>query len=114
MLPSLLLALYALDRWSNNEQQRERDLVSSLARNLTQTLDRHLVALTDMVEVLAASRSLASGDYANFDTVARDAAAASKGDFILIDRNMQQHVNTRRPAGAPLPRAINVEALRKV
>ena len=114
ILPSLLLALYALDRWSSNEQQRERDLVASLARNLTQTLDRHLVALTDMVEVLAASRSLENGDLSTFDSAARDAAAGSKGDFVLIDRTMQQHINTRAPPGAPLPKAANVESLQKV
>ncbi len=114
VLPSLLLALYALERWSGNEQQRERDLVTSLARNLTQTLDRHLLALTNMVEVLAASRSLENGDFSTFDSVARDAATGSKGAFVLIDRNMQQHVNTRLPPGESLPKAANVEALQKV
>lgn len=114
VLPSLCLAVYAVDRWSFNEEQRERERVVSLARNLSQALDRQLETLTDMAEVLAGSRSLVAGDIRTFDDLARDAAANGKGSFILIDRAMQQLVNTHRPVGLPLPSTGNPESVQRV
>lgn len=114
VLPSLALALYTLERWSANEEMRERELVTSLARNQTQALDRHLEALKDMVEVLASSRSLPAGDIPTFDRLARDAASGSRGAFVLTDRSMQQLVNTRRGQGEVLPKSTNVDALQMV
>jgi PAS domain S-box-containing protein len=114
LLPSTIVAFYALEGWSTREAQRDRALVASLTQGLGQALDRHLSALTDTVEVLAGSRHLLSGDLKVFGELAREAASQSKGHFVLIDRSMRQLVNTRVATDAALPLTGNPTDVKRV
>jgi hypothetical protein len=56
---------------------------------------------------LAASPSLRQGDLAEFQRQAEASLALLQiGNIVLIDRNMQQLVNTFVPFGKPLPKAV--------
>lgn len=114
LIPSILLAGFALDRWSRTEEARERERVASLAQASAQSLDRHLRALINTAEVLAGSRHLQTSDIDVFESIARDAAVNADGDFVLIDPSMQQLVNTRVPIGTKLPKTSNAEDVGKV
>lgn len=109
LIPSIMLAAVALDRWSRLEEARERERVISLAQASAQSIDRHLKSLINTAEVLAGSRHLQSRDIDVFESIARDAAVNADGDFILIDPSLQQLVNTRVPIGTKLPKTGNAQ-----
>jgi hypothetical protein len=64
------------------------------------------MSLQKFLQALAASPSLRQGDFAEFQRQAEASLAfQQRGNIVLIDRNMQQLVNTFVPFGKPLPKA---------
>lgn len=114
LIPSILLAGVALDRWSRIEELRERDRVATLAQGAAQSLDRHLKSLINTAEVLAGSRHLQTGDIDVFESIARDAAVNADGEFVLVNSELQQLVNTRVAIGTPLPKTGNPQRVAEV
>lgn len=114
LVPSIMLALLALDRWDRAEAEREYELAQRLSRAYSQSIDRHLQALVNTATVLAGSRHLQVSDIAVFDQLARDAAVNAGGHFILVDRDFRQLVNTRTEPGAMLPKTANPENVARV
>ena len=107
LVPSIVLALLALNRWDRAEAERESELAQGLSRAYSQSIDRHLQALVNTATVLAGSRHLQADDLVVFDQHARDAAVNAGGHFVLVGRDFQQLVNTRTEPGAPLPKTAN-------
>jgi diguanylate cyclase (GGDEF)-like protein len=90
--------------------QRERArLVSdsiAAARSLAVDVDRDLSGVQAALRTLATSPDLASRNLEAFYRQATEAQKTQNADIVvLFDKTGQQHINTLRPFGAPLPRA---------
>jgi PAS domain S-box-containing protein len=84
----------------------QNDLMSK-ARVLSAEVDREIIGEIERLQALAASPSLRQGDFAAFQRQAEASLALQqRGNIVLIDRNMQQLVNTFVPFGKPLPKAV--------
>ena len=89
--------------------QVRKDLMSQ-ARTLSATVDRQIIGEIERLQALAASPSLRRADFAEFQRQAEAALALLQiGNIVLIDRNMQQLVNTWVSAGKPLPKTAAPE-----
>lgn len=90
------------------EQDRFEAQLEVTARSLALGVDRRLGAAIAVVETLAASPSLGTGDLGAFEQQAR--AAAREGELVgLVDTEMRQRLNTMLPVGsAVLSRQVNI------
>ncbi|NBD21734.1 PAS domain-containing protein [Aquabacterium fontiphilum] len=104
LLPGILVTvtLIALDQ--RQRQQEAEQAVLTSARVLASSLDRELSAVLSGLRVLASDPALQQGDLATFHQRALDALPHQNvANFVLIDRDAQQRVNTLRPWGVALP-----------
>ena len=107
LLPGILVtvSLIAFDH-AQRERQAEQAVLTN-ARVLAASLDRELSAVISGLRVLASDASLQQGDLATFHQRALEALPHQNvANFVLIDRTLQQRVNTLRPWGAPLPSGV--------
>ena len=74
-------------------------------------VDHQISAIQAELQVLAVSPSLQDGDLPAFDRHMRAALKIRGTAIVLLDTKAQQLINTNRPFGEPLPRAINTEML---
>lgn len=92
----------------------ERDMIAT-ARALMQAVDADLNGVQSTLQVLAASRSLASGDLEGFDREARTLLPTQIGSNIVVhDLSGQQVINTIKPFGVPLPRETDLRMIQRV
>src|SRR5262249_39600897 len=83
-----------------------KDLMNQ-ARILSAGVDRQILGEMERLQTLAASPSLRQGDFAAFQQQAEASLALlQNGNIVLIDRDMQQLVNTFVPFGKPLSKAV--------
>jgi PAS domain S-box-containing protein len=93
--------------------QVRKDLISE-AGALSANVDRQIIGEIERLQALAASPSLRQGDFAEFQRQAEASLALLQiGNIVLIDRDMQQLVNTFVPFGKPLPKAVAPEPLER-
>jgi diguanylate cyclase (GGDEF)-like protein len=115
LTPALLVSGYLV--YQNHTQHRERlerDAVLQ-ARSLAAALDREFSGAVSGLRVLSTSPALAAGDLGAFHERAREALAFQIVDnYVLTDRQGQQHVNTLRDFGVPLPQAGTPPELQRV
>jgi PAS domain S-box-containing protein len=105
--PLLLFGLYTGIRITDAQLREVRNELMSEARILSAGVDREIIGEIERLEALAASPSLRQGDFAAFQRQAEASLAFQRrGNIVLIDRNMQQLVNTFVPFGKPLPKAV--------
>jgi two-component sensor histidine kinase len=104
--PLLLLAVYTGFRITDAQlDQAHKDLMND-ARTLSGEVDREIVSEIEKLEALAFSPSLRQDDFAAFQRQAEASLAFRQGgNIMLIDRNMQQLVNTWVPFGTALEKA---------
>jgi two-component sensor histidine kinase len=104
--PLLLFGAYAGIRIADAQLNEVRQDLMSEARTLSADVDREIIGEIETLQALAASPSLRQGDFAEFQRQAEAALALRQsGDIMLIDRNMQQLVNTWVSFGTRLPKA---------
>ncbi len=104
--PLLLYGAYAGFRFTDAQLRGAREELAVEARTLSANIDREVIGEIDRLQALAASRSLRQRDFAEFQHQAEASLALHRsGNIVLIDRNMQQLVNTAVPFGKPLPKA---------
>jgi PAS domain S-box-containing protein len=105
--PLLLFGVYTGVRITDAQlRDVQRDMMSE-ARILSAGVDRVIIGEIERLQALAASPSLRHGDLAEFQRQAEASLALQqRGNIVLIDRNMQQLVNTFVPFGKPLPKAV--------
>jgi PAS domain S-box-containing protein len=83
-------------------------------RTLSGEVDREIVSEIESLQALAVSPSLRQGDFAAFQRQAEALLAFRQGhNIMLVDRNMQQIVNTWVPFGTPLEKAAVPELLER-
>jgi PAS domain S-box-containing protein len=105
--PLLLFGVYTGIRITDAQLGDVRNHLMSEARILSAGVDREIVGEIERLQALAASPSLRQGDLAEFQRQAEASLALQqRGNIVLIDRNMQQLVNTFVPFGKPLPKAV--------
>ena len=115
-LPLILFAaaIVYLDHLRDREAAAER--VLETARSVRLVLDRELQSITAALQVLALSRSLQNDDFDGFraDVAAFLSQFPEGPNISLANRSGQQLLNMRVPAGTPLPKRANTEALEAV
>jgi PAS domain S-box-containing protein len=105
--PLLLFGLYTGIRITDAQLRQVRNELMSEARILSAGVDREIIGEIERLQALAASPSLRQGDFAEFQRQAEASLALQqRGNIVLIDRNLQQLVNTFVPFGKPLPKAV--------
>src|SRR5258708_14185727 len=105
--PLLLFDLHTGIRITDAQLRDVRNDLMSRAGTLSPNVDRQIIGEIQRLQALAASPSLRQGDFAEFQRQAEASLALQqRGNIVLIDRNMQQLVNTFVPFGKPLPKAV--------
>jgi two-component sensor histidine kinase/PAS domain-containing protein len=107
IVPLLLLAAYTGFRITDAQLGQVRKDLMNEARTLSAEVDLEIIGEIKKLQALAASPSLRQGDFAEFQRQAEASLALEqRGNIVLIDRNMQQIVNTFVAFGKPLPKAV--------
>src|SRR6266436_5112185 len=105
--PLLLFGVYTGIRITDAQLREVRNVLMSEARILSAGVDRVIIGEIERLQALAASPSLRQGDLVEFQRQAEASLVLLQiGNIVLIDRNMQQLVNTFVPFGKPLPKAV--------
>jgi PAS domain S-box-containing protein len=113
--PLLLYGAYAGFRMADAQLHDVREDLAIEARTLSANIDRYIMGEIERLQALVASPSLRQGDFAAFQEQAEASLTLRRsGAIVLIDRNMQQLVNTRVPYGNILPKASVPEAMERV
>jgi PAS domain S-box-containing protein len=96
--PLLLFGVYTGIRITDAQLRDVRNELMSEARSLSADVDREIIGEIERLQALAASPSLRRGDFAEFQRQAEASLALRQsGNIVLIDRNMQELVNTWVP-----------------
>ncbi|EJL28279.1 signal transduction histidine kinase [Caulobacter sp. AP07] len=104
VLPAMIfMALLARAEFSESRARYEQQLVVT-TRALALATDRQIGQGQSILQTLAVSPALISGDIPAFERQARAAVQGGDGWIVLLDRRGQV-VNTRLPPGAPTPRS---------
>jgi hypothetical protein len=112
--PLLLFGAYTGARIAVAQLRLVQNDLMSGARILSAGVDREIIGEIERLQALAASPSLRQGDLAAFQRQAEASLALRQsGNIILVDRNMQQLVNTWLPFGTALPRVTVPEPVEK-
>jgi PAS domain S-box-containing protein len=110
--PLLLFGAYAGFRIAGAQFDQVRDDLLGEARTLSSNIDREVTGEIERLQALAASPSLRDGDFAEFQRQAEASLRLRQsGNIVLIDRNMQELVNTWVPFGTRLGKAAVPESL---
>jgi PAS domain S-box-containing protein len=112
--PLVLFGAYAGVRMADAQLEQVREELMSDARILSSDVDREIVGEIETLLGLAASPSLRQGDFAEFQRQAEAALALRRsGNIALLDRDMQQLVNTAVTFGTSLPKVAVPESVEK-
>src|SRR5215467_4553013 len=110
--PVLLFGVYTGARIAVAQLRLVQNDLMSEARVLSAGVDRVIIGEIERLQALAASPSLRQGDLAEFQRQAEASLAFLQiGNIVLIDRDMQQLVNTWVPFGIHLGKAAVSESL---
>jgi hypothetical protein len=105
--PLVLFGVYTGIRITDAQLRDVRNDLMSRAGTLSANVDRQIIGEIERLQALAASPSLRQGDFAEFQRQAEASLALQqRGNIVLIDRNLQQLVNTFVLFGKPLPKAV--------
>jgi two-component sensor histidine kinase len=113
-LPLLALAALSLNRMAALERAQLERRVQQVAQDLARLIERDLDRPTTMLETLATSQPLASGDFGAFRAQAALAMQPDNIAIFLFDRNLKQLVNTQALLGASLDTASDVATAQRV
>jgi len=112
--PLLLFGTYAGLSIAGVQVRRALNDLMSEARTLSAAVDREIIGEIERLQALAASPSLRQGDFAEFQRQAEASLAMRQsGNIMLIDRNMQQLVDTWVPFGTHLEKTAVPEPVER-
>ncbi len=115
LLPGVLLSTYFIV--SDYRQHKEQTIQSAIAiaRAAAANLDRDIAGITSGLRVLATSAALQTDDLGSFYTQSLSALPFQNiSNYVLIDANGRQLLNTLKPWGTPLPATGNPVQLMRV
>ncbi|MDB5999565.1 MAG: putative histidine kinase, hybrid, partial [Rhizobacter sp.] len=102
-----VLYVYKEERASVDRSMRET------TRALALVVDREIARREAILKTLATAPDLDREDFASFSRLAKSAAPSLDATIILSDLNGQQLVNSRIPAGQPLPKRVMFNQMRE-
>src|SRR5467141_4488948 len=112
--PLVLFGLYTGIRITDAQLRNVREDLAIEARTLSAGVDRVFIGEIERLQALAASPSLRQGDFAEFQRQAEvSLAMRQSGNIMLIDRNMQQLVDTWVPFGTHLEKTAVPEPVER-
>jgi len=112
--PLLLVGAYAGACLTDEHLRHVRNDLMSEALTISAEVDHEIIGEIERLQALAASPSLREGDFAEFQRQANASLAFRRsGNIILVDRNMQQLVNTWVPFGTTLPKTVIQEPIER-
>jgi PAS domain S-box-containing protein len=112
--PLLLFGVYTGLRATDAQLNQVRNDLTGDAHTLSSDVDRQIIGEIESLQALAGSPSLREGDFAAFQRQAEAWLSFRQGsNIMLVDRNMQQVVNTWVPFGTPLEKAAVPEPLER-
>jgi PAS domain S-box-containing protein len=112
--PLLLFGVFTGIRVTDEQLRDVRNELMSETRTLSAAIDREIVGEIERLQTLAASPSLQQGDFAAFQRQAEASLALRQsGNIMLIDRNMQQLVNTWVHFGTPMEKTAIPESVER-
>ncbi len=115
IVPAACAIAYLLWQVYELERRQVLNTTSLLARKVAADLDRELSAIESGLHILAESRQLQTGDLAAFHAFAARAVTTQiVYNYVLLDRQGRQVLNTVVPYGTPLPATGNPPALLKI
>ena len=115
VLPASLMAIALVVYNYQREQAQVLGDYMGTARAMMSLVDRDLASAQSALLALSTSPYLSSNDLAGFYGQATEALRDQNvTNIVLIDATGQQHINTLRPFGAPLPSKGNPDALQNI
>jgi hypothetical protein len=112
--PLLLFGAYAAISTDDAQFNEVREGLASEVRTLSAGVDREIIGEIERLQALAASPSLRQADFAEFQRQAEASLAMRQsGNIMLIDRNMQQLVETWVPFGTHLEKTVVPEPVER-
>jgi PAS domain S-box-containing protein len=112
--PLLLFGAYAGISIADAQFDEVQEELMSEARALSAGVDREIIGEIERLQALAASPSLRQADFAEFQRQAEASLAMRQsGNIMLIDRNMQQLVDTWVPFGTHLEKTAVPEPVER-
>jgi PAS domain S-box-containing protein len=112
--PLLLFGAYAGFHIADAQFDQVGKDLTIAARTLSANVDREIIGEIERLQALAASPSLRHGNFAEFQLQAEASLALRQsGIIMLIDRDMQQLVNTWVPFGTHLGKAELPEPVKR-
>lgn len=115
VLPGVALCSYLLYANYRLEKEKIASQTEVLAGQILVELDRELVAMESGLHVLATAEALKNGELQRFHQMARAALKSQTAyNYVLIDRQGRQLINTLRPYGSALPKAGNPPQLAEI
>jgi len=115
MVPGVLLSTYFVVNAHHQRTDAASREVIATARSVAANLDRELASIEAALQVLSLSPSLAQGDLSAFHQEASRALPFQNlTNYVLIDRQGNQRMNTLRPPNAPLPMNTGTEQWREI
>lgn len=114
-LPLFLFAVHAGFNISAAQQASNREQLLLAARRVSQTVDREIQGEFETLQALAASPSLATGNFNPFRAQAMASLSIrGGGGIVLLDRAQSVLMDTREQAGATLSSAAARETVQRV
>jgi signal transduction histidine kinase/CheY-like chemotaxis protein len=106
-LPLLIFSIAIVGQESDDERTLLEQGMRDTARALSLAIDGEIKASLSMLETLAASAYLDTGDLKAFYELSVRAIEERKNEYIILfDPSGQQLVNSSRPFGTPLPNPL--------
>jgi two-component sensor histidine kinase len=110
VVPLLLFAGYLLNRHAATERFRFEEEAERTARQVGLIVDAELERLVALLRGLAASSALVNGDLGQFHGEATRLVQGRDEIIVLRDLGSRQFLNTQRPYGTELPKAVALSA----
>jgi PAS domain S-box-containing protein len=114
-VPLLVFAAIMTVLFERQQRIGLEDGLRDTARALTVAVDRELVASISVLQALASSEHLETGDFRRFYEHAQRVLKSHPGwaTISVFDGSGQQIINLLRPFGAPLPATPNLDVMRR-
>lgn len=100
--PILIFAALVLAQFTASVRDTNAERVLHDAERVSTAVDRQVDAMLTALDVLSTSPLLETGDFGAFHQRVQVALAGTPLHVFLLDRDMQQQLNTRVPWGTPL------------
>ena len=114
LLPVIGLSAYLSLLSAESERTSLEHGIRETARALSLAVDGQVAVAKSILDALAANSSLKAGDYRTFRSEAEEFLKDHDGWISIVDETGQQHINTKVPRDAPLPRTDNREWLHNI